>query len=488
MIKFELSETVMGRSSCARRGIRSRRVLPGAAVRRVGAALLAIALAGCATQTAPKAPDATEPVGPTEQGPSTAAAPAPEKGPSEVELIDTFFHALDQHEFGKARAMFDERMSSALTEEKLGRVWASQAVSLGALRKVAPDAGADHEGVRAYLVELSFEHGSLSATLALHADNHQVAGLFFRPGRTEGSTAPYANPASFHTVSVSVGRPPFVLSGSLTLPVGAGPFPGLVLVHGSGPLDRDETVAANKPFKDLAEGLATRGIAALRYDKRTFQHGARLGKDISVDDEVVLDAIYALKELRTHPEIDARSVFIIGHSLGARLAPEIAERAQRVAGLVLLAPPGRLPWDSVVDQMRYLALPSDLVDQTQKAADEVAKGSPSAVLLGAPGAYWRDLAARDALATSRRLKSPLLILRGERDYQVTDADIAIWRKGVAKQPGVSIEMLPNDNHLFVPGTGKPGPAEYATPGHVDEAVITRIAAFIHQHASKATAR
>src|SRR5439155_1698817 len=78
----------------------------------------------------------------------------------------------------------------------------------------------------------------------------------------------YVHPSDFRAVDVSVGTAPFVLGGTLTVPVGLGPFPGVVLLHGSGPQDRDETIGASKVFKDLAEGLASRGIEVLRYDKR----------------------------------------------------------------------------------------------------------------------------------------------------------------------------------------------------------------------------
>jgi len=164
----------------------------------------------------------------------------------------------------------------------------------------------------------------------------------------------YVHPSDFRSSEISIGKAPFVLGGTLTVPVGPGPFPGVVLVHGSGPHDRDETIGANKVFKDLAEGLASRGIEVLRYDKRTFVYGAKLGDSISVDDEVMMDAAAAVTALRARPEIDATHIFVIGHSMGALLAPEIGIRSAPVAGIALLAPPGRPPWDIVLSQMRYL--------------------------------------------------------------------------------------------------------------------------------------
>jgi uncharacterized protein len=457
------------------------------------ASLLASVLAACASrQAAPEAaaapattPEPTSSRPPATAAPNTAAtaaAPAAEPGPSGA--INAFFQALSASDFAHAWAMFDAEVQRALSAEQLAQVWKEQTGALGTLKSVAPDAGVQRGGKQVHSVDLTFTGGRLVATVALDLPGHALAGLFFRPARTEASTAPYANPAQFRAQEVSVGKAPFILPGTLTLPVGAGPFPGVVLVHGSGPMDRDETVLANRPFKDLAEGLASRGVAVLRYDKRTFAHGPRLGRDITVDAEVVLDATYALEALRAHAGVDPQKLFVVGHSLGALLAPEIAERSQPVAGVVLLAPPARPPWDAIVDQMRYLGVPAELLIATEKSAAEVKQGTPGAELLGVPVAYWKDLAARDGVGAARRLKLPLLILRGERDYQVTEADIAIWRKGLGKRDNVVIETLPADNHLFVPGSGKPGPAEYATPGHVDEAVVTRLATFIRSPARR----
>src|ERR1035441_9246797 len=99
-----------------------------------------------------------------------------------------------------------------------------------------------------------------------------VAGFFQLPGGINWQRPEYSQPATFKEREVTVGQGEWKLSGTLTVPVGAGPFPAVVLVHGSGPNDRDETVGGAKVFKDLAEGLASRGIVVLRYEKRTLQY------------------------------------------------------------------------------------------------------------------------------------------------------------------------------------------------------------------------
>lgn len=284
--------------------------------------------------------------------------------------------------------------------------------------------------------------------------------------------------APLRSEDVRVGNEPWVLGGTLAIPAGEGRFPAVVLVHGSGPNDRDESIGANKPFRDLAEGLGARGIAVLRYDKRTFQYRTQIGSSISIDDEVVVDAVAAVSLLRSRPEIDAQRIFVVGHSLGAQLAPEIALRAAPVAGAILLAPPARAPWDILLAQLRYLETPPEQLARVEQAVAELKAGTLEGSLLGAPAAYWQDWASRDGIATARKLDEPILVLRGERDYQVVEEDFRAWQAGLAGHAGAELHTLPGDNHLFIRGTGKPGPAEYATPGRVDDAVLDRIASFI----------
>ena len=133
----------------------------------------------------------------------------------------------------------------------------------------------------------------------------------------------------------------YPLPGLLTLPDGAGPFPAVLLVHGSGPQDRDEAVGPNRPFRDLAVGLADLGVASLRYDKRTFAHGKRLADALqgrlSVEEEVIRDALCAAALLRAEPLIRPDRVYLLGHSMGGMLAPRIDAEGGAFAGLIFWA-------------------------------------------------------------------------------------------------------------------------------------------------------
>ena len=147
----------------------------------------------------------------------------------------------------------------------------------------------------------------------------------------------------------------------------------------------------------------------------------------------------------------------------------------------MLAPSGRKLPAVVVQQVRDIgqASPKELAE-IERQADEISahKMPPAQFFFGAPASYYYDLDARDEVAIARTLDVPILILHGDLDYQVIDEDIRDWQNGLKGDPKVQVETFPALNHLFIAGVGKPGPAEYDTPGHVDGAVIGTIASFI----------
>ena len=311
-----------------------------------------------------------------------------------------------------------------------------------------------------------------------------VSGFFQLPGGMNWQRPEYSQPSAFKERDVTVGEGEWKLPGTLTVPVGAGPFPAVVLVHGSGPNDRDETVGGAKVFKDLAEGLASKGIVVLRYEKRTQQYRARAASipNFTVQEETVDDAEKALALLRSQPEVNGSKIFLVGHSLGAYVAPRIAEQDGKLAGMVLMAGNVRPLEDLLVEQAEYLGVKGDALERSKGLQAKVKKletgdeGSPA--LGGVPVTYWLDLKGYDPAAAAKKLGIPMLILQGERDSQVTMTDFGLWKAAVGSAKGVTMKSYPTLNHLFVAGEGKSLPAEYNKPGHVSAAVIDDIAKFV----------
>jgi dienelactone hydrolase len=395
--------------------------------------------------------------------------------------------ALQAGNFQHAEAAFNTVMKKALPPGQLESIWRGHAGSFGALKswQIAERKTVADQQVR--IVNLTFEKAANAFALQIAiSPTGEVSGFYFVNAVSLALPSPavaYIKPALFRSERIMIGSGALALPGTLTVPVGPGPFPAALLVQGSGPNDRDETVGAEKPFRDLAQGLSSQGIAALRYDKRTCAHPTSIDLlHLTVDTEVIDDAISAIGLLRYRPEIDHRRIFIIGHSLGAELAPEIAARAGGIAGVIMLAPPDRPLPRIIVDEDKYLgASPSKLRSDTKAAHLLLTKSlPPTSMAFGAPASYFYDLDARDSISIARSLRMPILILRGARDYQVTSGDIAAWRKGLSGVANVRFETLPNLNHLFIAGTGKPSPSEYLVPGHVAPAPITIIASFIRE--------
>ncbi len=293
----------------------------------------------------------------------------------------------------------------------------------------------------------------------------------------------------------------YPLDGLLTLPAGASsPVPAVVLVHGSGSSDKDERIGGLTPFKDIAEGLAKRGIASLRYDKRSFAHGFKMLRDktltITVKEETVDDAILATEILKGDLRINSDAVFIVGHSMGAMLAPRIDAEGGNYRGLILMAGTPRRLEEVMVEQgrealsemnplLRLLAKgqvqrTAELFSGLYELSDEEAKLKKTGG--GTTLYYFKEMgerAASDYLAVS---KKPMLIMQGEDDFQVNvDRDFAAYKHLLGDRPNVTFKLYKGLNHAFVPSLGKgivQAKREYAVERHIGDEVVDDIARWI----------
>lgn len=458
---------------------------------------------------------------PIASGPASPDAASPD--PAIAAVGRAYVEALAGGDMAAAEAMEDKTMRGAAPAAALAQLWTQLVDQFGAFGGVGAVATVPSGAFVNATVEGRFARNTVPLIVTVDKEG-KVAGLHLgEPGppasgepsasgsapsmpaasasaEAEPSPAAYVDPDAFTETEVTIGSGQWALPGTLSMPVGDGPFPAVVLVAGSGPNDRDETIGPNKPLRDIAWGLASNGIAVLRYDKRTKAHQAEMGglaDTLTVQEEVVDDAVLAVDLLRATDGIDPDRVAVAGHSLGGYLAPRIAAQANaaggRVAGIALLEGSISPLEDLVVAQLTYLASDEGGADPQAKQlldglAAQVAKvksadltaGTPAAELpLGIPAAYWLDLRTYDPGATAAALGIPILVVQGGRDYQVPPTEGAGWRAALSDAGSATFKDYPALNHLMHAGSGPSHPSEYAIAGHVDGAVIGDFAAWVH---------
>lgn len=284
------------------------------------------------------------------------------------------------------------------------------------------------------------------------------------------------------------------LAGTFSVPEGIGPFPGVVLICGSGPHTRDEDVFTHRTFLVLADALNRRGVAVLRYDKRgvgdsTGDFEAATSVDFASDVDAAVDF------LNSRPEVDKNRIGLIGHSEGGAIAPSVAVRNRSLAFSVLLAGPAMRIDKLTVLQEALLAKaagsPDDLIarhkafseklytalmaTKTSEEALSIAKAfvaravadnllpadAADATVRQVTSPWFRQALGYDPVTTLRKLKTPVLVLNGSLDLQVPSREnLALMRTALKDNKGATIIELPNLNHLFQ--TAKTGsPAEYS---------------------------
>jgi uncharacterized protein len=411
-----------------------------------------------------------------------------------------------QGRFEEIRDRFAPQLRPMVPAGALQAAWGAELAKNGQVASVG-EAVTEPAGPGVVLVKIpvAFTGGTLTVAVGLAGEENWITGIQLLPASAAEPAAPweppgYADPEAFTEQDVTVGDGPLAVGGTLSLPRREGALPGVVLLAGSGPEDRDETIGRNKPLKDLAWGLASAGVAVLRFDKVTFAHPRQIAENrgYTLADEYLPDALAAIGVLGGHPAVDAGRVFVAGHSLGGTVAPRVAAAQSSVAGppvagLVILAGGAQpLHW-AAARQFRYLASldPSnaaaaqpalDAIDRQARAVDDpsLSEATPDSELpFGVPAAYWLDVRGYDPAATAAGLTQPMLIVQGGRDYQATVADdLSRWRAALDGRPNVTFRVYEADNHLFFPGSGPSSPAEYEPAQHVDPEVVAGIAAWL----------
>jgi uncharacterized protein len=407
-----------------------------------------------------------------------------------------FLKFLNNGEYIKSYSMFDDNVKKQLSESKLQEIWESILSQYGKYESIKKFTSSEKQNYHIVVADVLLEESVISLQFAYNQAN-ELSGFVITSVQVREDKNPYIMPNyadenKFTEREIKFGQKEWELNGILTLPKAKGKFPVVILIHGSGPNDKDESIGPNKPFKDLASGLASRGIAVLRYDKRTKTYGAKIVglRNFTVQEESIDDALEAVKFLQNEKEMDKSKIYILGHSLGGYLMPRIAKQAKDAAGFIVLAGSTRPMEDLIIIQTEYILKTDGVLSEednktiakleieTQKIKNLKQADTNTSMLFNAPVSYWLDLKNYQPEKEITSIKKRMIFMQGGRDYQVTTIDFDGWKKALINRKDVTFKLYDNLNHLFISGTGKSTPEEYQTQGHVDEKVIEDISTWI----------
>ncbi len=400
-----------------------------------------------------------------------------------------------QKDFQAVEGMVKSSSRSKLNAQALQQAWEQTGEKLGAfVRFVSADITVRNQTANVVLIS-EFEHNGMAATFSFDA-NYHIKALYMDYHSIVGDL----NLQTEHYLQqeIQIGGTEEPLTGALTLPKGVSKPPVVIMVHGSGATNLNESVGAadNRPFEDIAFGLAKQGIASIRYDKRNYAYPEtyiRLGKQVTIQDEVLNDVDAAIAYAKTLDTVDGDRIYILGHSLGGMLAPKIAQDNPSVYGLIVMAGSARRLEDIVLDQNRMLleqtAQPQAQkdkilreIEQDVQTIKELQRGASADMYFNMPVAYWVSMNEIDTASIVKELSVPMLIQQGSADFQIyADKDYSLWQTLLADRDQIRFRLYEGLNHLFMKSNGKKDSTEYDVKGHVEQSVIDDICSFIHQN-------
>lgn len=440
-----------------------------------------------------------------------AAALAPAQPESDRDLVElsaraeNFTKALLRGDLMRVRWELEESLNRALTDEAINRVFGTFHREGGEVREISPpqlkvlpngrvEAVVPMHSVRQSIAaRIVYERKAPLAKIVefsaqrIAADEEaRKSGLISEDSEYGQSVvkAPYIDRQLFHEELYQLKSEREALPAILTMPAVAGPAvpaPGVVLVGGFPGGDADRTEGESKPFRDLAQGLATEGIAVLRYASRDFQIPDTIEPQTraGITDLLIADAVAAVESLAAHVSVDSGNIVIVGHGLGAFVAPLIAESTETVDAMVLMAPIveetneylrvliERLPPPEAEEEAEVTPTPT--FPPAEMNGPQLLQASESR--LGLSALVWMELRHEDPLEKLDELRQPFFVLEPGSAQVVPEVCRADWgtvlaragfRSGLARYPELDVYLRPAD-----------GKSPY-----VDEQVIADVARFV----------
>jgi hypothetical protein len=405
--------------------------------------------------------------------------------------IESVAKLLAKHKYKKLHRCFSKEMKANVSTSQLQEIWESIEGASGNYIDISQVEKKEHSDFIQQTGLVNFENGTYKLKLAVDRED-RISGLFI--SQLGYQVPSYSKDLVTGKKYISFQSHSFNLSGELMLPINCNKCPLVILVHGSGALDKDETIGPNKVFYDLALGLASKGIATFRYHKRFSTYPELMEEPFDLYDETIEDAISAYHTLMSDTSLYFGNVIMLGHSLGAYAMPLIADSLRNLDGAILFSANARRLEDLIMYQMAYLTEfdgtiddeEKELIEQNKKGFDNIKNRtytdttSAEELLAYWPGLFWKGIEKYNPVEqVANDSNTNYLILQGEKDYQITMVDFNLWQKGLVEHPNAELKSFENLTHLFTPTKSKkPGPSDYFMPGNVSIDVIETIANWV----------
>jgi len=432
--------------------------------------------------------------------------------PEYQKVARDLIESLTSGDFNKVTENFNDKLSAGVNQQQVQILWVQLQMQLGKFIAIS-DYSESHKvdiGI-VFINHLIFEKDSLRTVITVEKNSEnnkiEVSGFFIQPiekqpDKKEYIDADYVNKTKFEEIEIKL-PPDSILDGRLTIPKNLSKnqkVSAVVLVHGSGAHDFDETIVDNKPFRDIAYGLSSNGIAVLRYNKRTLIDNNLDVSNLTMNEESVFDAVEAVNFLKNNYSDRIENVYVLGHSLGGYTLPRIANLSKNASGFISLAGNSRSFSELLIDQYEYLWGLNKQEAETQETKNYIDsmkivelekvkrlqrkdfdENTPKDLLpLGVHPKYYLDIANYFPSKEFVNENRPILFLQGVRDYQVTVADFDLWKKDLGKKPNTTFVLFDNLNHLLQTGVGKSTPSEYSVKQNVDKQIIEAIVNWLNE--------
>lgn len=417
--------------------------------------------------------------------------------PKALQMVDSTIQLFKTEQYEAIYNAGDSLLKRRSTPDRLLGIWESLATINGELKEVGTTKYIFADTLHITTTKLKYKNGAVGLRLVFNL-SWEIAGLFIVDAEPMYSIPAYANTFGFYEIKIPFGGEKYKGEAILTVPITEKKYPCVIIVGGSGPVDKDLTFGPNRIYKDFAWGLANKGVASLRFDKRTKAYFGKLmeehkaGHYYTIEQEYLEDIKTLVGRVSKKTQINSNMIYLMGHSQGAGLMPLLLKQNKKVAGGIMLAGNYSSLTDLMLYQFDYL-----LPIQAKTAADSaifenlkrktllaqqpnLPKTTPDDSLPASyPFSYWNYLSKIDLHKLAVKNNKPVLILQGQRDYQVPFSEYKNWEtllNGKTNYMFASFEKL---NHLFLEGTGKSTPAEYFNRSNVPEYVIDEVVKWIN---------